>query len=145
MYPYKTKILSTGEYLPSEIVKSGDLFSEIGTESKYDIPTYWMSEKMGIVERRMASEDTKPSDLAIPTTKDAISNSGIDASQIDIVILCGIERDQPEPATAHTVQDELGLKAAYAFDIANACFGFIDGMNVASRFINSGIARYVSL
>ena len=50
--------------------------------------------------------------------------------------------DQPEPATAHTIQHELGLHANHAFDIANACFGFIDAMEIASNFIKCGIVRY---
>ena len=62
----KTKIHSTGIYLPSEIVKSDDIFSEIKSETQYGIATNWMSEKMGIVERRVAPSDAKPSDLAIP-------------------------------------------------------------------------------
>jgi len=110
----RAKIYSTGIHLPSEVVKSDDLFAEINSETQYGIATNWMSEKMGIIERRVA-----PS-----------------------VIFCGIERDQPEPATAHIIQDKLGINARYAFDIANACFGFIDAMQVATNYIACGIIRH---
>lgn len=139
----KAKIYSTGIHLPSEIIKSDDLFAEIGSDIKYGIPTNWMSEKMGIVERRMAPVNSKPSDLAIPAAKNAIDSAepGI-AEDIDLVIFCGIERDQPEPATAHIIQDKLGLNSRYAFDMANACFGFVDAMQVASSYIKCGIVKY---
>ena len=98
---------------------------------------------MGIVERRMAPVNSKPSDLAIPAAKNAIDSAepGI-AEDIDLVIFCGIERDQPEPATAHIIQDKLGLNSRYAFDMANACFGFVDAMQVAASYIKCGIVKY---
>ncbi len=139
----RAKIHSTGTYLPSQIVKSDDLFAEIKSESQYGIATNWMSEKMGIIERRVAPSDAKPSDLAIPAAQQALDEmKEINPQEIDLVIFCGIERDQPEPATAHTIQDKLGLNARYAFDIANACFGFIDAMQIATNYISCGIVRY---
>ena len=138
----RTKIYSTGTYLPLEIVKSDDLFAEINSESQYGIATNWMSDKMGIVERRVAPQGSKPSDLAIPAAQQAIDEATeVDPQDIDLVIFCGIERDQPEPATAHTIQDKLGLNARYAFDIANACFGFIDAMQIATNYISCGIVK----
>jgi len=139
----KNKIHSTGIYLPKQIVKSDHLFEEIRSESQYDIDKCWMSEKMGITERRMAPSTSKPSDLAIPAAQKALDScEDLSMQDIDLIIFCGIERDQPEPATAHIIQDALGLSARYAFDIANACFGFIDAMQVADSYIRSGVARY---
>lgn len=138
----KIQVLSVGKYLPNEVVKSDDLFAEFGSDNQYGIPVDWMSQEMGIVERRMATEDAKPSDLAVPAAREAIESSNINPDEIDLVIFCGIERDHPEPATAHIVQSKLGLAAPYAFDVANACFGFIDAMSIASKFIESGTIRY---
>lgn len=139
----KNKILSSGVFLPTQIVKSEELFEEIKSDTQYDIPINWMSEKMGIAERRIAPSTFIPSDLAIPAAIQALDEcSSIDPQDIDLVIFCGIERDQPEPATAHIIQHSLGLNARYAFDIANACFGFIDGLQMADCYIRSGIARY---
>ncbi len=100
-----------------------------------------MSEQMGIIERRMVAPGTKPSELAIPAARQAIEEAEISPDKIDMVIFCGIERDQPEPATAHTIQHKLGLKGAYAFDIANACYGFIEGMEIATKFIETGTVQ----
>jgi 3-oxoacyl-(acyl-carrier-protein) synthase III len=138
----KVKICSSGVYFPEEIVKSDDLFAEINSESQYDIPCDWMSSVMGISERRMAPDTAKPSDLAIPAARQALANAGeVDPQDIDLVIFCGIERDQSEPATAHTIQNALGLNARYTFDIANACFGFVDAMQIATNYIRCGIVR----
>ena len=101
-----------------------------------------MSEKMGIIERRVAPSDAKPSDLAIPAARKAIeAATDIKPEEIDLVIFCGIERDQPEPATAHVIQDKLGLNARYALDIANACFGFVNAMEIATNYISCGIVK----
>ena len=139
----KSKICASGVYLPEQVVKSEELFCEIQSESQYDIPVDWMTEKMGIAERRIAPASFKPSDLAIPAAVDALYlDSSFDPQDIDLVIFCGIERDQPEPATAHIIQHALGLSAKYAFDIANACFGFIDAMHIADSYIRAGVANY---
>lgn len=139
----KSKVYSVGTFLPNNIVKSDHIFEDIDSEKKYGIPIDWMSGQMGIIERRLSDENTIPSDLAIPAAREAIENcEDLNPDHIDMVIFCGIERDQPEPATAHTIQHALGLKANHAFDVANACFGFFDAMEIASRFIECGIIRY---
>ena len=97
---------------------------------------------MGICERRMSDGAEKPSSLAINAAKQAIAEcTDLNLEHIDMVLFCGIERDQPEPATAHTVQNALGLHAQHVFDVANACFGFVDGIEIASRFIEAGVIR----
>ncbi len=139
----KIRILSTGTYLPDEIIKSDDLFAEFQSDIKYGIAEDWMSKEMGIIERRVAPEDATPSSLAISAAKQALdAASDINPDDIDLVIFCGIEGDQSEPATAHTIQCALGLKAPKVFDVSNACFGFVDGIETASAYISSGIARY---
>lgn len=138
----KMKLLSVGTFLPDEIVKSEHLFEEIQSENQYGIPVNWMPEKMGIYERRLASAEIKPSELAIPAAQEAIDIAGINPDLIDLVIFCGIERDFSEPATAHIIQHKLGLKAHYIFDVANACYGFIDGLEIANSYIRSGMVKH---
>ena len=137
-----TKILSVGTYLPSEVWTSDSIMSEINSEQNYDIPVNWMSEEMGILERRVSPFDAKPSELAIPAAQKAIDNLGINPDLIDMVLFCGIERDLPEPATAHIIQDKLGLNAMHAFDLSNACFGFMQAIETASHYLRSGAVRY---
>lgn len=136
-----TKILSIGVHLPDDKVTSEEIFEYFDSEKSYGIPHDWMPKEMGILERRMSPEDAAPSDLAIAACREALED--INQDEIDAVIFCGIERDQAEPATAHTIQNKLGLAANYAFDIANACYGFFDGLRVASSLVQSGAARKV--
>jgi len=137
------KIVSVGTHLPSQIVKSDHLFEEINSDTLYGIATNWMSKNMGIIERRMSEIDCEPSELAIPAARKAIESiPNFNPKEIGLVIFCGIERDQPEPATAHTIQNALGLQANITFDVANACLGFIDGMRIATNFIESGTIKY---
>jgi len=139
----KAKIYSTGVHFPTQVVKSDELFSEIDSETQYGIPIGWMADVMGIHERRVAPEEAKPSDLAIPAAERALQSvSHLNFDDIGLVIFCGIERDQSEPATAHTIQHKLGLNARYAFDMANACFGFVDAMQIATNYISCGIVKY---
>lgn len=139
----KSKIHSAGIYLPAQVVDSESLFEEIKSESQYGIPINWMSDTMGISQRRVAPNSFVPSDLAIPAAIEAIGKCHEKMIQdIDLVVFCGIERDQPEPATAHVIQHSLGLSARYAFDMSNACYGFIDAMQIADSYIRSGSVRY---
>lgn len=136
-----TKIISSGIYIPKQCVTSREIFESFDSEKKYDIPVDWMTNEMGIIQRYMCQPNDRPSDLAIPAAQQAME--GVNKDHIDCVIFCGIERDQPEPATAHQIQKKLGLNAGHAFDLANACFGFFDGLKVASSLVQSKSARLV--
>jgi len=139
----RTKMIGVGVYLPEQKVKSDDLMHDIGTEKQYGMPHNWMSKQMGIIERRMAPSSMNPSELAIRAAKDAFDScSDFNRDLIDAVIFCGIERDKPEPATAHIIQNALGLKANHVFDVANACFGFVDGLKLASTLVESGMISH---
>lgn len=138
----KAKILSTGIHLPNQRVLSYDIMETIRSEQQYGIPHNYLASEMGIVERRVAPANTKPSDLAIRAARDALeSGNEVDPNKIGAVIFCGIERDQPEPATAHVIQNALGLNADFAFDVANACYGFVDGVQIASSYVKSGVVE----
>ncbi len=80
--------------------------------------------------------------MAVPAAKKALKQSGINRNEVDMVLFCGIERDFSEPATAHIIQKKLGLSAKYAFDISNACFGFMDGIYLASNLIDNGTINF---
>ena len=136
------RIISVGTFLPKDSISSQDLFFEIQSEKQYGIPYDWMCEKMGIHARRIAAPDLLPSDLAIPAAREALARSNLQPEDIDLLIFCGIERDRPEPATAHTIQRALGTKANHVFDVANACYGFADGVEIANAFITTNVIRY---
>ena len=135
----KTQILSCESYLPGTIVTSDDLFEEIKSEQQYGIPKNWMSKDMGIKERRFSEAHLSPSDLAIPAAEKALLKAPINRNNIGMLIFCGMERDRPEPATAHTIANSLGINAEYTFDVANACYGFIEGIKIGNQFIAAGL------
>jgi len=139
----RTKVMGVGSYLPEQRVTSDEIMQDIGTEQKYGMRHDWMSAGMGIIERRMVTDDQRPSQLAIEAANNALESCpDLDLDLIDAVIFCGIERDRPEPATAHVIQRALGLNANHVFDVANACFGFFEGLKLASSLIESGTIKY---
>lgn len=138
-----TSILSCGTSLPTNAVNADQVFDDIGLELNYGIPNDWMSKKMGIKQVRVSKPGTQPSELAIDASEKALSElPDINRQDIDMIIFCGIERDQTEPATAHNVNDGLGTKASIVHDTSNACFGFIDGMRTARNAVLCGDVKY---
>ena len=138
-----SRIIGVGSYLPADEITSIEIMKEINTDQKYGLPCDWMDKKMGISARRMSKSEDLPSDLAIKAAEEALENSPeVHPRDIDAVIFCGIERDKPEPATAHIIQNKLGLNAAFTFDVANACFGFFQGLSLADSLIDTGTIDY---
>jgi 3-oxoacyl-[acyl-carrier-protein] synthase-3 len=103
----------------------------------------WIQTRTGIRERRVIGPGESTSTLATAAARRAIERSGIDPAAIDLVVLATCTPDRPFPATACTVQANLGLRAIPAFDVAAACSGFVYGLNVATSMVRSGSARNV--
>lgn len=130
------EIHSSGMYLPSNIVHSDELMSRIDSLKNYGIPTEYMSRKIGIAERRVASAEDIPSTLAIKAGTQALASAGLNS--VDKIVFCGISKDQEEPSTAHTINSKLALGARDCYDISDACFGFIRGLQDSIRSIQLG-------
>lgn len=138
----RTKMIGVGTYLPDQIVTSDEIMKDIDTEKNYGLPYDWMSTQMGIHERRMVTDDQTPSQLAIYAAEKALASCPeLNPDSIDALVFCGIERDMAEPATAHVIQRALGLNAAHVFDVANACYGFLEGIILVSSLIEAGLVR----
>ena len=133
-------ILGIGGYVPPMVVKSSELLEEIHAEQRFGIKNSFIDDIIGIEERRVAETQQKPSDLAILATEAAMLESGVSASEIDLIIFCGIDRDWQEPATAHRVQQVIGATNAVCFDVTNACHGFMNGISIADAMIAIGSA-----
>ncbi len=135
---FKTNIIAAGAAIPTKSVKSDDLLKTVDSEHRFGVPHNYISNKIGIIERRIADKLTKPSDLAIEASINALSKCGVDPMDIDVIIFCGIDRDWAEPSTAHRVQYVLGAKNAFCFDITNACHGMMNGLDYANEKIQNG-------
>ena len=133
----RSKIVSTGAYLPEKVLKNSDL------EKMVDTSDEWITERTGIRERRIADKNQTASDLACEASKRAIERAGLKAEDIDLIIVATVSGDMPFPSTACFLQNKLGALNAAAFDINAACSGFLYALTIADNFIKSGRHRKV--
>lgn len=133
----RTKIVSTGSYLPEKVLTNFDLERMVETSDQ------WITERTGIKERRIANENQAASDLAHEASKIALDRASLKAEDIDLIITATVTGDMPFPSTACILQDKLGAKKAAAFDINAACSGFLYGLYVADSFIRSGMHKKI--
>lgn len=137
-----SRVVSAGTYLPAERVTSRELMQQIDSENRFDISFDWLERTMGIRERRKTPAGLLPSDMAADAALEAIELAGIGASEIDAIIYAGVDRDYYlEPATAHIVQDKIKAFNAVAFDVTNACHGFMNAIHLMDALIATGQAR----
>lgn len=129
-------IKSAGAYLPEKVLSSSELEQKLGLENG------WIESKTGIKARRIAANDESVSTLAARAGLDALKNAGMNASDIDMLIVSSSMGDMFFPSTACIVQNMIGASGA-AFDLNNACAGFLYGVNTAAAYVASGAYRNV--
>jgi 3-oxoacyl-[acyl-carrier-protein] synthase-3 len=110
-------------------------------EKRLDTTDEWIRTRTGIRERRIVASNQGTSDLAINAAMSALCAAGIDASDIDVIIVATCTADYSMPATAAIVQSALGARKAAAFDINAACSGFAYALDVVSQMVGSGAYR----
>jgi 3-oxoacyl-[acyl-carrier-protein] synthase-3 len=131
------KIIGTGSYLPSRILTNADLEKMIETNDA------WIVERTGIRERHMAEEGELTSDLALKAAERAIEAAGIDAADLDLIVVATTTPDRVFPSTACVVQAKLGVEnGCPAFDVQAVCSGFVYAVSVANNFIKAGQAKH---
>jgi 3-oxoacyl-[acyl-carrier-protein] synthase-3 len=133
----KSRIISTGSYVPEKVVTNFDL------EKMVDTSDDWIVERTGIRERRIVGDGQAASDLAYEASKVAVDSAGLKADDIDLIIVATVTGDMPFPSTACILQNKLGAKNAFGFDINAACSGFLYGLYVADSFIKSGVHKRI--
>lgn len=133
----RSRIISTGSYLPERVFTNFDL------ENRIDTSDEWITERTGIKERRIADEGQAASDLAYEASKAAIERAGLKADGIDLIIVATVTGDMPFPSTACFLQDKLGAINAVGFDINATCSGFLYGLYVADSFIRSSTHKKI--
>lgn len=126
-----------GHYLPERIVPNSDF------EKMVDTSDEWIRSRSGIERRHFAAEGQLTSDLAIEAAKDALADAGLEAAEIDALVLATSTPDQTFPSTATKVQAALGMGTGFAFDIQAVCAGFIYALANANALILSGQAKRV--
>jgi 3-oxoacyl-[acyl-carrier-protein] synthase-3 len=134
--PY-SRIVGTGSYLPARVLTNQDLENMVETTSE------WILERTGIRERHMAADGELTSDLAMKAAERAMEAAGIDAAEIDLIIVATTTADRVFPSTACILQAKLGIgNGCPAFDVQAVCSGFVYAVSVADKFIRAGQARH---
>jgi len=133
----RTKITAVSHYLPERRVTNKDF------EKTLDTSDQWIFERTGIRERRFVEKGVGTSDLAAVASKMLLKQRGIDASEIDLIIVGTVTPDMFFPSTACLVQEKIGAKNAWGFDLSGACSGFIYSLATGAQFIATGVHKKV--
>jgi 3-oxoacyl-[acyl-carrier-protein] synthase III len=133
----KAKITSLGTYAPPGVLTNQDLEKMVETNDK------WIMDRTGIRERHIAAPGVATSDLAVEAAKIALERRGIAGRELDAIIVCTVTPDMLFPSTACLVQDRLGAKGAWGFDLIAACSGFVYGLTVGAHLIHAGTHKKV--
>jgi 3-oxoacyl-[acyl-carrier-protein] synthase-3 len=129
----RSVMLSCGAYLPEKFLTNNDLAKIVDTTDE------WITQRTGINKRHMAAEGEKTSDLATHAAQQALQQAGLTGQDIDAIFLATTTPDRTFPATAVTVQDNIGMgDRGFAFDIQAVCSGFIYALATADNFIKAG-------
>lgn len=134
---FKSIIRGAGGFVPGEPVSNTDLIAR-GVDTNDE----WIRERTGIVTRHIAPDDMLTSDMAIKASEIALKNSGIAATDIDLIVLATTTPDNTFPATAMKVQAALGCTPGIAaFDVQAVCSGFIYALATADSYLKTGLAK----
>ena len=129
----RAKISSVGSYVPPRLLTNADLEKMVATNDQ------WIMERTGIRERHIVDKGVATSDLAVEAAKICLAKRGIAASDVEVIIVATVTPDMVFPATACLVQDKLGAKGAWGFDLSAACSGFPYALQVGAKLIESGM------
>ena len=132
-------VVGWGMALPDRVVTNDDLAALVDTSDE------WIRSRTGIGARHIVGPGEYTSTLATAAGRQALERAGLRANEVDTIILATCTPDRPFPATACTVQANLKIPRAAAFDLVAACSGFVYGLSVASSMIRSGASRTILL
>ncbi|MGV8941296.1 MAG: beta-ketoacyl-ACP synthase III [Lysobacter sp.] len=130
-----SRIAGTGSYLPEKVLTNEDLSKIVETSDE------WIATRTGIRQRHIAAEGETTGDLAYHAAVRALEAAGVEASELDLIVLGTTTPDIIFPSTACLVQHRLGANGCPAFDVNAACSGFIYALSVADKFIQSGTVK----
>jgi 3-oxoacyl-[acyl-carrier-protein] synthase III len=129
-------IAGTGRGIPAKVMTNHD-FAALGLETSHE----WIVERTGIVERHIARPDETTCSMAATAARQAMTRAGVQAGELDAIVLSTATPDRLLPSTAVDLQAQLGATRAAAFDLSAACTGWLYGMTVAEGLIQSGVAE----
>jgi len=133
----RCKITALGTYVPPQILTNQDL------EKMVDTNDQWIMERTGIRERHVLAKGLGTSDMCVEAAKKCIAQRGIEASDIEAIIVGTVTPDMMFPATACLVQDKIGAKGAWGFDVSAGCSGFVFALQAGVKLVESGAHKMV--
>lgn len=125
-------ILGTGSELPSKVVTNHDLEKMVETSDE------WITVRTGIKERRVLEEGKGNADMAFRAAQRALADANVEAGDLDAIIMGTVTPDYPFPSSACVLEDMLGARNVFSFDVGAACSGFLNALSVADSFIRTG-------
>ncbi|HKT87525.1 MAG TPA: beta-ketoacyl-ACP synthase III [Candidatus Sulfotelmatobacter sp.] len=135
--PIRAKISALGTYVPPRLLTNADL------ERMVDTSNEWIMTRVGIRERHVVDKGVATSDLATEAARKALAQRGLAPADIETIIVGTVTPDMFFPSTACVVQDKLGAKGAWGFDISAACSAFLYSIQVGAQFISTGAHKRV--
>ena len=131
------RIKGLGKYLPEKIYDNAYMESIVDTNDE------WIVRRTGIKARRISADDEYTTDLAAKAAQAALKNAGMNAEEIDLIMLATVTPDYFTPSCACVVQHKIGAVNAAAFDYNTACSGFVSGLMIAKQFIENGAYKNI--
>jgi 3-oxoacyl-[acyl-carrier-protein] synthase-3 len=128
----RSVILGTGSEVPARVVTNRDL------EKMVDTSDEWITVRTGIRERRILEEGKGNADMAFQASRRALEDAGVEAKDLDAIIMGTVSADYPFPSSACVLENLLGARNAFSFDVGAACSGFLNALSVADLYIRSG-------
>ena len=124
-------ISAISHWVPEKILSNADL------EKMVDTTDEWIRSRTGISERRILEDGKAPSDMGAEAVKILLKNRGISADELDVIVVATVTPDMFFPSTGNLIQEKIGAKNAFSFDISAACSGFVYALQVASQFVET--------
>jgi 3-oxoacyl-[acyl-carrier-protein] synthase-3 len=131
------KITGVAGYVPPKVLTNADLEKMVDTNDE------WIRTRTGIRERHIVENGAATSDMATEAAKQLLAQTNTDPADIDLIVVASVTPDMFFPATACLVQDRLGAKKAWGFDLSAACSGFAYALTVGAQFVGSGAHKKV--
>ena len=128
----RSVILGTGSELPGKVVTNHDLEKMVETSDE------WITVRTGIKERRVLEEGKGNADMAFRAARRALKDAQMQATDLDAIIMGTVTPDYPFPSSACVLEDMLGARNVFSFDVGAACSGFLNALSVADSFIRTG-------
>ncbi len=131
--PKRRAVLAgTGSFLPEKTLTNEDLTKIVDTNDE------WITSRTGIKTRHVVSDGETTATMAAEAARRALADAGMAPEELELIVLGTITPEMVFPSTACFVQDMIGAKNAWAFDISAACSGFVYGLSIAQQFVSSG-------